>query len=959
MSSSIDDELSVEDWRIIDLFCDRFETEMRHSRDIDLEALVQTAPQNVHSQLRHELERITHDVPLDFQQAASRTELRGNSSSGFTMLGGGATLGRFVLKEKLGSGSSSIVWKAKDTGLDRWVALKVPQPLFVDSGRFLREAQLSAKLNHPNIASILEVHREQDRLFLVTELVIGGDLESRLKASRFDFEAAAKLVSRLADAIDHCHSRGVIHRDLKPQNILTDESGDPRIIDFGLATQSMDKCSSITRHGQIIGTPAYMSPEQFDPHHAEVDHRSDIYSIGVILYRMLTESLPHQGEIDSVKHQVLSAAIIRPRQLNPRVPRDLETICLKCLEKNPADRFDSGAGLRDELDRYARGLPIRSRRLSTVALASRWAKRNKRFAALAFSTAASLICLVVGSTLAAISLDQSRQRERELRIAAVIARELAHEQAEASHESFEFIRRMFESSDAVTRTFTGTDGAPPAKTVEDILEIATDRIDSGHVTHPAVRSALMDFLGNAWRGMGDLDTASRMLEGATFHRKADMHSEGSEWDERQRARNLFYRAWVQHDRGQYDEAETLYKEAAVTLSECTGVQNRRSLDLLAADIDFQLAHLLGTLARNDEAARLFQSSLLRRRQHLPPDSPCVASARIGLAISRTDGSFESIVSLMPLITGNDRVAKIAIEYLRVLSDRAAGNHDSACETYSNVIDDIAQLVGDEHPLYLLALGDYAEVAKECGDYEEALRAATEAIEKGQRLAPRHPHLRNAMTDVGEEMLCAQRFQESIDYLNRALEIPPKRKQIVAWDIRFALTWSYIGIGDYENALHSSQILYDHRSQLAQRGAAWACFTHATVLHGLTQHESAVEIQQRALELAESEPGDHAIWSARQGRILLHHGRAEQARRCFQRSVQLGEQRWNKNHPRVASSLCDLAEALESLDRRDEALSELQRALDIYMKTLPADDHRIAVTSARVENLGKVIALIAH
>jgi tetratricopeptide (TPR) repeat protein len=290
----------------------------------------------------------------------------------------------FELIDRLGSGGFGTVWRALDTKLDREVAVKIASRIgssFDAEDAFLREAKAAARLAHPNIVATYEVGRDGTTDYIACELIDGMTLKERFDQRRFGAHEAADICRKISEAVHYAHEEGVIHRDLKPQNILLDIDGEPHIADFGLARRDASEIT-VTIDGQIVGTPAYMSPEQALGDSRSAGRRSDVYSIGVVLFELLTGEVPFRGSLPAVVRQVATAVPPRPRSLQPRIPRDLETICLKCLEKRPELRYPTAAALADDLSRFLATEPIKARPVGYVGRSVRWCQRSPAVASL-------------------------------------------------------------------------------------------------------------------------------------------------------------------------------------------------------------------------------------------------------------------------------------------------------------------------------------------------------------------------------------------------------------------------------------------------------------------------------------------------------------------------------------------------------------------------------------------------
>ncbi len=314
----------------------------------------------------------------------------------------------YELLGELGRGGMGVVYKARQIRLDRLVALKVilagEHAGAEHLARFRREGELLARIQHPNIIQIHEVGEQDGRPFFALEYVDGESLAQKFSGIALQARHAAHLVETLARAVHVANERGVIHRDLKPANILMTSGGVLKITDFGLAKQLADG-SGPTRSGELMGTPSYMAPEQARGRTTLVGAATDVYGLGAILYELLAGRPPFHAEtqLDTVL-LVLNDEPIAPSRWQPRIPRDLETICLKCLRKEPGDRYADAAALAEDLRRFLSHRPINARRVGPLGRARLWWRRKPTQAALTISVAVLLVLIAVGATLAAYRL---------------------------------------------------------------------------------------------------------------------------------------------------------------------------------------------------------------------------------------------------------------------------------------------------------------------------------------------------------------------------------------------------------------------------------------------------------------------------------------------------------------------------------------------------------------------------
>jgi serine/threonine-protein kinase len=355
-------------------------------------------------------------VPLadqDPEQASPATQAPGVVESHFPSVSGleAVQVPGYEILEELGRGGMGVVYRAYHLKLKRGVALKMilsgGHAGAAELARFRAEAEAIARLQHPNFVQVYEVGECQGRPFLALEFCAGGSLQQRLAGKPIEPEKAARLVRLLARAMQAAHDKGVIHRDLKPANVLLTEDGEPKITDFGLA-KKLDEVGQ-TQSGAVMGTPSYMAPEQAQGH-KDIGPTVDVYALGAILYELLTGRPPFKAAtmFDTLA-QTIANAPVPPRQLNPQVPRDLETICLKCLEKEPRHRYTSAAALADDLAHFMAGKPIWARPVGRWERAAKWVRRNKVVAALLLATALLLGSTAVATVLALKAAADARQ----------------------------------------------------------------------------------------------------------------------------------------------------------------------------------------------------------------------------------------------------------------------------------------------------------------------------------------------------------------------------------------------------------------------------------------------------------------------------------------------------------------------------------------------------------------------
>ncbi len=472
----------------------------------------------------------------------------------------------YEILSQLGQGGMGVVFKARQLSLNRVVALKVVRPGALAApaarARFRTEAEAVARLQHPHIVQIHEVGQRDGSDYFVMEYVEGGSLASRLDGTPWPAQRAATLVEKLARAVQAAHERNVVHRDLKPANVLLTTDDEPRIADFGLAKR-LDLAENQTQTGVVVGTPSYMPPEQASEASGQIGPTADVYALGAVLYELLTGRPPFKGEtpLDTLL-QVRFNDPVPPSRLVPKLSRDMETICLTCLEKEPAKRYHTAQALADELTRVLSGEPIRARRVTALERGLKWARRRPAIASL---MAAVALVSLVGFCGILWQWRAAADARDQLGEALAAKSQLLTDMEAAKDEAERSARTSQRAADILTETFQGVDRlglitdffleGSQASTAEvrslDVLHRAAARVDEFDDDAPT-KARLMDTLGIVFMSVGRIEEAAVLLEGALRIRSSQ-----PEADLQALAQTQAYLATMRFVQGRHEEAAAL------------------------------------------------------------------------------------------------------------------------------------------------------------------------------------------------------------------------------------------------------------------------------------------------------------------------------------------------------------------------------------------------------------------
>jgi tetratricopeptide (TPR) repeat protein len=639
------------------------------------------------------------------------TLLHEPAAPGFTELNG------YEIRSALGSGMMGTVYLAYERRLDRFVALKLPRPdlavipAFVD--RFLREARTAAAAISDHIVRIHHVGEglaEASSPYLVMEYIDGGTLARRIEGGRpLPPDLAADIARQVTLGLAAAHARGLVHRDVKPSNILIESAtGRAKLADFGLARAVNKLDPALTRDGALVGSPAYASPEQVNGGSA-VDARSDLFGLGVVLYEILTGARPFQGSsTESVLHQVIDHEPVPPRRLVGSVPRDLETICLKCLEKEPHRRYESASALAEDLRRYLGREPTIARPLSPAGRLAKWARRQPWAAAFVAACITAALLLIAG----ALSYNNRLRAELARTIKAQQASEESRKRAQA------VLGFLKDGVLAAARPEDQEGGLGVEVTVRKAIDAAEPRIAGAFKDQPIVEAEVRDTLGTTYLYLSEAPLAIPQLERVVELRRTMLG---------------------------VDHPDTL--------------RSRR---------DLAMAYL--TIGRTTEAIELLKATLGVGEAELGSDSSETLATRSNLAAAYRDAGriaeavelHESTFKLFELKFGTDHPDTLTCRNDLAETYRAAGRYTEAVELSVGTLSLREAKLGPNHPETLRSRNNLGLAYWAAGQYAEAIRVHDETLRlRESKLGPDHSETLRSRNNLAVAYWSAGQHAEAI------------------------------------------------------------------------------------------------------------------------------------------------------------------------------------------------------
>jgi tetratricopeptide (TPR) repeat protein len=867
---------------------------------------------------------------------AANTSDDNDTSPGAPGAAPGTCLGGYEVLAELGRGGMGIVCKARHRDLNRLVALKMLRAagpgLEPELQRLRHEAEMVAALDHPHIVPLYEVGQHDGRLFLIMKLIEGGPLSARLPAFTAEPRRGAQLLAAVARAVHHAHQRGILHRDLKPSNILLDAAGQPYVTDFGLARKVEDH-ADLTQTGDLVGTPSYMAPEQTLGRKEAVTTATDVYGLGTVLYVLLTGEAPFRGESPlEVLEQVREREPEPPRRRNPRVPRDLQTICLKCLDKDPQRRYGSARELAEDLERFLNHEPVQARRPTLVGRLGKWARRHQ---AVTLAASVGVVLALVVSCIAVVLLtaayqeqglqrqtaenertlaqqeqakaEQAQRREKEERHKAEQAaakerqaREVAEERRKQAEAVVTFLESLFISLDPRAEP---KDGLSLTEQLLAKLEAADRQLQEGALD-PITQIRLQNALGVAYLGLGEAPKALSHLQRALEK--------------------------VQAMQGA-DHPDTL-----VTMC--------------------NLAFAYKAVGELDLAVELHEQALEKRQAKLGADHPDTVQSMQNLAITyQAVGKFDRAVELLEQ-TLQKREATLGRDHpntLTTMSDLAgayeiAGKLDLAVLLFEEDLEKVKARLGADHPQTLTSINNLAKAYLAKGKLDQGLLLFEENLEKTKaRLGADHPQTLTSMNNLACAYQAAGKLNKAVQLYEKTLD---KEKAKLGADhpntlmTMHNLAYAYKAMGKREQAvLLFEQTLQKRKVKLGTDHPHTLDTMNflAETYYDLGKFDLAVPLYEQVFQNRKAKPGpDHATTLATMNNLASAYqalGKLDRAVPLFEESVQEHKTRLGPDHPNTLFSMNNLAGAYETAGKLDLAVLLFEETLE-KMKVKLGPDH---------------------
>jgi tetratricopeptide (TPR) repeat protein len=708
---------------------------------------------------------LTTDFSTDRPPEMDGTDDNGSLPRGYRV----RYFGDYELSRVLGRGGMGVVYKARQVSLNRPVALKMIRAgLWAgdeEIRRFRNEAEAIANLDHPQIVTVHEVGEHSGQHYFSMKLVEGPSLAERLEAYAAKPREAAKLVAEVARAVHHAHQRGILHRDLKPSNILLDREGRPHVTDFGLA-RKLEGNGSLSVSGSIVGTPSYMSPEQASGTRQGITTATDIYGLGALLYATLTGRPPFQADsVVETLRQVQEKVVEAPSRLNRKIDLDLETICLKCLDKDPGRRYGSAEAMAEDLERYEHGRPILARRTGPAERLAKWARRKPATAGLLAALLAALVVGVAGITWNWREAIRQRNLKEVQRQAALDAERTAATERDKARAVNDFLTRKL-----LAQADPENNPVGDKVTLLEVLDRAAAHAGDSFADQPEVEAAIQNTIAETYYGLGQEAKSERHFRRAVELLKRSL---GPEHPETLRTINrLSSLLWEMIKRS---EAEALIRSNVAISGRVLGTEHPVTLDAIR-----ELARILPyTGSTPDEVEAFLKETLAAHQRVFGPDGDETLHVRFGLAnlLGRRGRQDEQerlireIVDATARTLGPDHVRTQQLNRHLAGLILSRGRPKEAEAILRRCLEVQQRNLGPDHGETLVVCGGLvAALRAQCrlAETEPLLRAGVAAGRKGLPLYP--VDFVNGLHALGSLLIELGRAKEAEPYMVEALGI---------------------------------------------------------------------------------------------------------------------------------------------------------------------------------------------
>ncbi len=714
-------------------------------------------------------------------------------------------IGHYRILRLVGEGGMGSVFLAEQENPHRIVALKVIKPGFVSADllrRFEQEAHALGRLQHPGIAQIYEAGMADSGFgpqpYFAMEYIAGRTLIEYVEEQHLDVRARLEMMAKVCDAMNHAHQRGIIHRDLKPGNILVDQTGQPKILDFGVARVA-DSEVEMTRQtdlGQLLGTLPYMSPEQVQPDPAELDIRSDVYALGVIMYELLAGKLPHDMRQMALPEIVQTIRDVDPISLGSikRIYRgDIETIVAKALEKDKTRRYASAAELAADIRRYLADQPIVARPPTTSYQLHKFARRHK---ALVSGVAAVFLALSAGVVVSTWQMVRARRAER------------------AAQAVSDFLQNDLLAQASVANESGPATNPDPDLKVRTALDRAATQITGKFDKHPEVEAAIRDTIGQTYLDLGIYPEAKKQLEIAlALHQRVDGPNNPRTLNTTMRLGSVAER------QGKYAEAETLETTTAEEMRRVLGPDHPDTLNAMAV-----LGNVYIAQGKYPQAEAIFSRDLEIERRVLGPEAPQTLRGMHNLGLvylyvgkyTLAEPLYDQLTEIDRRVLGPEHPATLSAFLSLATLYQSQGKYAEAEDLFSQVLEVYRRVSGPEHPDTLLCMGNLAGAYTAEGKYAQAEELYIKTAEiQGHILGPEHPRTLSSRYSLGQTLFYEGKYSQAEPLLSQITEI---RKRVLGPEhpgtLRTSsyLAYTYAAEGKYSQ----SEALFNHDLEVQRR-----------------------------------------------------------------------------------------------------------------------------------------------